>query len=129
MPDHILGDQFPQAPPIFIKDDLINAFFRQRTYREQEIALATKLISEHKDDAEAVEEILTVAFPQRFDQCYPSGFGKPCPYTRLCFGPQGLDPLQEGYNWRDEEHLAEYKKLAGIVDEVAIDEINDVPVL
>lgn len=100
MPEDILGDQFPQTPPIFIKDHLVDAFFAQRAAREQEIKMATQFLEQA--DAEATENILNVAFPQRFDQCIPY-FGRPCSYLRLCHG--GVDdPLLDGFTYRQPHH-------------------------
>jgi hypothetical protein len=109
MPENVLADQFPQAPPIFVKDDLIEAFFKQRAWREKEIQMAGEMFP--MVDDEGRQSIMDVAFPQRFDQCVPT-FGKPCSYLKLCHGPQGVDPIQAGYSWRDEEHLMEFRKLA-----------------
>jgi hypothetical protein len=113
MPDHVLAEQFPQTPPIFVKDDMINSFFEQRKWREKEIELAVTMMSQ--SDEESQKGLRDVAFPQRFDQCDPF-FGKSCAYKKLCHGPQGVDPLTNGFEWRDEEHLEEFKKLAGIGD-------------
>lgn len=107
MPDHVLAEQFPQAPPIFVKDDLIDAFFEQRKWREHEIEMANGVLA--IADEESKKGILDITFPQRFDQCVP-GWGKSCSYLKLCHGPQ-VDPLTAGYEWRDEEHLEGYRKL------------------
>lgn len=103
MPAEILQDQFPQTPPIFIKDSLVDAFFRQRAVREHEIRNARSL--------EAANEVnyFDETFPQRFDQCRPPwGRGKRrCEYLKLCFGPP-VDPLQAGYTWRVPHHEPEF---------------------
>lgn len=104
MPDHVLADQFPQTPPIFVKDDMIDSFFSQRKYREQEIKLATEMLN-HIEDEEARKEIMDVAFPCRYDQCVPY-FGKPCQYKRLCHG-FSANPLADGYQCRIPHHEAE----------------------
>lgn len=109
MPENVLADQYPQSPPIFVKDYLIDAFFQQRAWREWEIMTAVETL--RGADPEGQAKVLDIAFPQRFDQCVPS-FGKACPYLKLCHGPQGVDPLQNGYEWRDQEHLEEYKEIA-----------------
>lgn len=108
MPENVLGDQFPEVPPIFIKEDLVDAFFRQRAVREREIDLAKELM---KWNPEAKEEILNTAFPQRFDQCHPY-FGKPCTYLRICHG--GVqDHLKEGYEYRIPHHTLEVEVQEG----------------
>jgi hypothetical protein len=108
MPDVILGDQFPQTPPIYIKDDIVDRFFAQRTYREQEIADISPVLASLRLDENMEEEYtetLDRYFPQRFDQCIPS-FGKPCAYQKLCHGPK-VDPLEVGFQWREPHHSTE----------------------
>ncbi len=108
MPEDILATQFPQTPPIFIKDDLVNSFLKQRDYREHEIQMAVQMM-EHADE-ESKREILNVAFPQKFDQCYPS-FGYKCPYVKICFG-NVTDPLKDGFVWREPHHQPEVEQWA-----------------
>lgn len=116
MPEDVLINQFPQVPPIFIKDYLVEAFFQQRDYREHEINLATSMLP-HADD-EARASILDVAFPQRFDQCRsPWGDeGRPCDYLRICHG-NVADPLQEGYVYRTPHHAPEAEEWTKRVEE------------
>ena len=104
MPQEVLAEQFPMSPPIFVKDDMIEAFFQQRRMREAEISLALDMLH-NTEDEESKVGIMNVTFPQRFDQCVPS-FGKPCPYRQLCFGPP-VDPLEQGYSWRESHHKPE----------------------
>lgn len=106
MPNHILQDQFPCSPPIYIKEDLVDAFFRQRAFREAEIRLAMQMLE--VADGEAKEDILNVTFPQKFEQCTPY-FGRPCSYSQLCFGSVE-DPLQQGYMWREPHHALEMEE-------------------
>lgn len=103
MPEDVLGDQFPVAPPIFVKDDLIQSFFSQRNWREHEIQLAMEMLPTMDDESK--QGILDVTFPQRFDQCYPY-FGKPCQYLKLCHGRVG-NPLKEGFVYRESHHQLE----------------------
>lgn len=98
MSSELLADQFPQAPPIFVKDDLIDAFFKQRAFREQQIRDTMQ--------GEITEIELNEIFPMHFDKCVPS-FGKPCAYKRLCFSPV-QDPLTAGYEYRDSSHELEW---------------------
>ena len=111
MPEVILADQFPQTAPIFIKDYLVDAFFRQRADREHEIKSAMQILktAEQLGDMEHSTKILDSAFPQRFDQCTPS-FGRPCPYVRLCHGPI-IHPLDAGFTYRQPHHEAEEKQI------------------
>jgi hypothetical protein len=104
MPDYTLVDQFPQSPPIYIKEDLVESFFNQRLIREQEIKLALQML-EAIDDEETRQAILNTSFQQKFDQCLP-GWGKPCSFRFICHG--GVDnPLQSGYTWREPHHEEE----------------------
>lgn len=115
MPEVVLADQFPQTPPIEINEDLVEAFFKQRAMREIEIAGAMDGIM--NADEEEVEHLLNLVFPQKFDQCVPS-FGYECPYKILCHGPQNLDPLSRGFEWRDPHHEPETEILRarGVID-------------
>lgn len=106
MPADILGDQFPQVPPIFINDALVNSFFQQRAYREHEIELANGMME--GAEGEGVEGILDAAYPQKFESCHPY-FGRPCGYLKLCHGPQ-VDPLMSGYEWRTPHHALEVEQ-------------------
>lgn len=109
MPEHILGDQFPMTPPILVNDDLIQAFFRQRAIRENEIQMAVDLLEVSKDE-DHKKMILDTTFPQRFDQCFP-GYGRPCSYVALCHG--GVeDPIGSGlFIKRDTSHQDIFKEL------------------
>jgi hypothetical protein len=112
MPEEVLGDQFPQTPPIYIKKDIVEEFFAQRTIREHEIFNATEQLLQIEnnivagadpDDSEPTKiHLLNSVFPQRFDQCIPS-FGRPCSYLKLCHGPK-VNPLDAGYVMRDPHH-------------------------
>lgn len=104
MPDHILADQFPQTPPIYIKDYLVDNFFAQRFVRETEIGMALEMLKEAKDEVEH-DQVLNGSFPQHFDQCYP-GWGKPCGYRNICHGGV-TDPLAHGYEYRVPHHIPE----------------------
>jgi hypothetical protein len=105
MPEEILSNQFPRTPLIFIKDQMLEAFFAQRAVREQEISLAKQMLAACKDEPIALASILDVAFPQRFDQCVPA-WGHPCGYRDICFG--GVrEPLEQGYVFREPHHSTE----------------------
>lgn len=108
MPEVVLADQFPQTPPIYIKEDLVENFFAQREMREMEIAGSIDAILNAEEDE--VERTLNLVFPQRFDQCTPS-FGSPCPYSRLCHGYVS-DPLSEGFTLREPHHADESQRFA-----------------
>jgi PD-(D/E)XK nuclease superfamily protein len=106
MPDSVLADQFPQTPPIFVKDDLIDNFFTQRGYREHEIELAMQMMP--TVDADGQKNILDVAFPQKFSECV-SWWGSKCPYTKLCHG-YVEEPLREGFEYRVPHHTPEVEQ-------------------
>lgn len=104
MPLPILATQFPRTPAIFIREEMIAAFFEQRKIREFEIAQAVKVL-EDQDMAPMHGQFIAAFFPQRFDQCNPS-IGRSCEYRRLCFGAIE-DPLQHGFEGRVPNHPQE----------------------
>ena len=108
MPDDVLAEQFPQTPPIFIDEALVERYFSQRAKREKTVN-AHVLYLEGADEAETVE-VMDEIFPQNFDACNP-GWGRPCQYRQLCFGGK-CDPLKRGFRLRDERHSRE--KVDGI---------------
>jgi hypothetical protein len=99
MPENVLANQFPQTPPIFVNDELLEKFFKQASKREQEISEGVDCygISD--------EEMLDSYFPQRFDQCKPA-YGRECEFRRICHG-EVQDPLSEGFTWREPHHELE----------------------
>lgn len=115
MPEDVLADQFPQAPPIFVKDELVSSFFRQRAWREKEIGLALDMLEGL--EGEEGRGLLDVAFPQRFDKCREpwgeGGKGRKCDYLRICHG--GVEGVSEGtpaagFEWRVPHHLPEEER-------------------
>lgn len=103
MPETMLSEQFPQTPPIFINDDLIDAFYLQQESRQLEIITADALLNDDRNSEEYKQSVLDKTYPQRFDQCVPA-WGYSCPYVQLCHGPK-VDPLQVGFVQRDTTHL------------------------
>ena len=73
MPEQILLEQFPTAPPIFLDRELAESFLEQARWREAEI-----LRYDQQD--------LSKTFPQHFSECEPA-FGAACPYRACCFQP------------------------------------------
>lgn len=106
MPDNILSDQFPISPPIFIKDDMVDGFFKQRQMREHEIALAMQMLETANDEQR--EAILNTSFGQKFDACQPA-YGRGCPYKQLCFGDASR-PLDLGFEYRQSHHQLEIEQ-------------------
>jgi hypothetical protein len=113
MPEEILANQFPRTPPIYLKDALIDSFFKQRHMRENEIRLAMDIMA---GDPASKEEIMATSFQQRFDQCVP-GWGTPCPYRNLCFRDIE-DPLTTGFQLREPHHLPEMERWTQDQEEV-----------
>lgn len=106
MPEDLLANQFPQTPPIFMKEDLVDTFFNQRDMREHEIRIASEMLQlPHVTDV-GRKEVLDMAFPQRFDQCYPAWGGHKCEFVKICHG-NVVDPLKEGFTWRTAHHALE----------------------
>jgi hypothetical protein len=108
MPLNILSKEFPQTPPIFINDDLVDAFFRQRAVRERQIRASRNAILE-ETRPEIKQALLDAAFPQSFEECNP-GWGRGCPYRKLCHGHHD-DPLKVGFEVRRSHHEQEQKVL------------------
>lgn len=100
MPENVLADQFPMTAPIFVNDDLVDAFFKQRAIRETQIAHAME-VGEFDDPITGIDAV----FPQHFDACVPS-FGWACQFKKLCHG-NVEDPLTAGFVKREPHHEAE----------------------
>lgn len=112
MPEAILADQFPQAPPIFVRDELVYDFFAQVKERETIIAASMERIGRSKGDGDPnVDAEMAYAFPQHFDQCTPA-WGRGCSYKRLCHGRVEA-PLEQGFAWREPHHQPELDALGG----------------
>lgn len=105
MPENVLASQFPWTPPIFIKDDLVKAFFDQVYVREHEIDYANLLLDGADD--EQTNAILSTSFPQNFEACSPA-WGSSCPFKSICHG--NADPSQ-GFTQRVPHHMAELEVL------------------
>lgn len=108
MPEDILASQFPQCPPIFVNEELIDSFFTQRSFRENEIKIARDML-QNVDDQDVRDGVLNVAFPQRYDQCHPY-FGKACQFVRICHG-HVVDPIADGaFQYREPHHDLEVEQ-------------------
>jgi hypothetical protein len=105
MSEEMLVDQFPQAPPIFINDRLVERFFKQQAIRQHEVAMACDLMGMDGVDEESKVAVLDTAFEQHFDQCTPA-WGKGCCYKRICHGEVD-DPLSNGFCYREPHHELE----------------------
>ena len=103
MPLALLSSQFPQTPPVFLRPELVEAFFRQQGYREIMIRDARELL-----ETEQEEQVMDRLFPQHWDSC--NMYNRPCPYRRLCFGAP-TDPLSIGYEIRVSHHTLEQQEL------------------
>lgn len=107
MPEEILAANFPQTPPIFVNDYLIDRFFAQREIREVEINIASRLLcspDKNPGDSDGNQRLLDRVFPQRFDQC--RAWNRDCEFLRLCHSRVD-NPLQSGYIYRVPHHQPE----------------------
>ncbi len=109
MPEAILQDQFPCTPLIFINEDLVDAFFKQRAMREMEIDMAMVMMK--GADEKAKEAILNTAFEQNFSACSPA-WGSGCEFKRICHG-HVTNPLESGFRPRDAHHQLEIDQWKG----------------
>ena len=108
MPIALLSSQFPQTPPIFIKEPMVEAFFRQQGLREISIRQAREQLKDPEMSPENIDELMNIAFPQHFESC--NAWKRPCEYKRLCFGAD-VDPLTIGYTLRQSHHQLEQEAL------------------
>lgn len=115
MPDQLLTDQFPISPPIFVKESMVESFFKQRQLREHEISLAMGML-ETADEEWQKTAILDASFQQKFDNCQPA-WGRGCPYKQLCFG-DSRDPLSHGFEYRASHHQLERDQQAAEISDV-----------
>ena len=109
MSPEVLADQFPQTPPIFLKQDMIDRFFAQRAIRETEIGMAHQMLAACKHD-EDKQIILDGSFEQNFEACSPA-WGRACQYRQICHG-HVVDPLASGFQYRESHHDLEAKQHA-----------------
>ena len=105
MPLAALGEQFPQTPPIFLNEDLVERYLSQRGYREKEIRTARHLINDPGIHPEERTRLLDMHFSQNFDACTP-GWGYGCDYVKLCHG-SSENPLEKGFSLRISHHEPE----------------------
>lgn len=97
MPLEVISDQFPRTPPIFVKEDLVNQFFRQLAVREKDIA------EFQNPDPMDLDEF----FPQNFSACQPPSRMHACPYIPICHGSGQTHPLQMHFTRRTPHHKPE----------------------
>lgn len=102
MPPALLSSQFPCTPPIFVKEEMVQAFFRQQGRREVAIRRARDQFTETPD-----LRLLDDVFPQHFESC--NAWHRECPYRRLCFGAEA-DPLSIGFQLRQSHHQMEQEQ-------------------
>lgn len=105
MPEDTLGNMFPMTPPISVNDDLVEAFFRQRLIREQEVVRGLQDLALGRDEQATLDRY----WPQKWDKCRPA-WGYPCEFLKLCHA--GVrDPLKEGFVPRTPHHKREEEAL------------------
>lgn len=92
MTEEKLSEQFPRTAPIFQRQDIAQAWFKQQMYREQEKAEGLELLKTALT-VEDVTDLLDRYFRQNFSKCKPP-FGYECKFQPLCWIPfVGADPL------------------------------------
>ena len=85
MPMDMLKKQFPQTPPIYPDDDLIDAFFKQAEYREEDVWEGVNTLNNVSAPPKLKDRVMNMTFRQNFSQCSPS-FGSDCAFLDLCHG-------------------------------------------
>lgn len=103
MPAALLASQFPQTPPIFLREHLVDAFFRQQGHREIQIREARASLLDGAC-TETPKGIMDIVFPQHWESC--NAWNRPCEFKRLCFGAP-CNPLEIGYQLRVSHHSSE----------------------
>lgn len=109
MSQESLSQQFPQTPPIFLNDQLIDAFFRQRAEREREISVASAALRRDDLDYGVRQVVMDTSFQQKFKECSPAWGDGGCAFKRLCHSRAGEDPLSNGFKLRDLSHRLVYE--------------------
>lgn len=109
MPEETLKEQFPQVPPVYYRDYLAEAFFKQSALRRKEIELAKQIMAV---EPASTSEVMAVSFKQNFEACKPF-FGNACTFYSLCHqNKEGKHPLEMGYQRRVPHHEPEAARLA-----------------
>ena len=108
MPFQVLASQFPQTPPIFINQTIVEEFFEQQGLREIEIRAARDAVMGMDVFSNERRRIYMKTFPKHFESC--NAWNRPCPYKRLCFGAP-VDPLTIGFTPRYSHHQMEQDEL------------------
>ena len=104
MPLPLLQSQFPQTPPIFANEQIIEDFFQGQGLREIEI-------KDHRPDDPwdpANKRAMMQYFPKMFTGC--NAYNRICGFKRLCFGSP-VDPLSIGFEPRVSHHQLEQESL------------------
>ena len=104
MPLDLLSNQFPQAPPIYPNEQMIDAFFQQTEIREGDVEFAVdelKAIGDTKPDI--TENIMSTHFRQNFNHCSPTWGGFDCDFLSICHGGGAT----QGFKKREPHHEAE----------------------
>ena len=97
MPMALLASQFPQTPPLFKNEMIVEKFFRQQGRREIDIRNYRSFAT----GGVVPEDIHDRTFPMHFESC--NAWSRPCAYKRLCFGAP-VNPLSIGYTLRHSHH-------------------------
>lgn len=94
MPQEMALAQFPETPPMFVREDLIERFLEQQKYRERDVIEAMS--------GDLMDDVMDRVFPQTFSQCTPA-WGRECQFHPACWMSHvGRDPVGSGYYVRRE---------------------------
>jgi len=109
--DEVMAKQVFQTAPIFRQDLLLQAFYQQTSFQEDQVLHAVRLMRQvagmesmaEEDKEAAIEEVMDRHFPQSFNQCV-TRYG-PCPFLKACTVPWiRKDPVGSGlYRLREKE--------------------------
>ncbi len=102
----ILSEQLGRTGPIFPREDITKAYFKQRLLRAKEISEGVELLQKALT-VDEINDILDKYFPQNFEKCDPKYGGFKCEFSNLCWIKwQGADPLGSGQYERYDESKA-----------------------
>lgn len=116
LPTDTLEDQLPQTQPLMFNQKLVDAWIRQITYRERQIADTVELLDAqaYRSDGAAIKgyhDALDRVFPMNTSACRPA-MGFPCPFISLCWNEHAArDPLNHGFVKRIPHHESERKAM------------------
>lgn len=105
MPAEVLQEQFPQVPPIYPREYMIERFFAQQEYREKAVMYGKQLLEKATPDERII--VLDKIWPQHFDKCNQYYGGK-CEFSRACHSGV-TDLFNAGFVKKPQDHLEAFK--------------------